>query len=60
MAWALWLAAPVVATLLAALWSWWRGRVARTPSVHETMRAHRDYLEALGRPVTGANSPDQH
>jgi hypothetical protein len=47
MAWAVWLAVPAVATVLAALWVWWRARPARTPSAHEAMQAHRDYLDAL-------------
>ncbi len=53
MAWAVWLAMPVAATVLAALWAWWRARPARTPNAHETMRAHRDYLDALVVPARG-------
>jgi hypothetical protein len=53
MAWAVWLAAPVAATALAALWAWWRGRPARTPSAHAAMQAHRDYLDALVIPARG-------
>jgi hypothetical protein len=53
MAWAAWLAVPVAATVLAALWAWWRARPARTPSAHEAMQAHRDYLDALVVPARG-------
>ena len=48
MAWALWLAVPVVVTLLAALWSWVRSRPRRLPDTAESMRAHSAYLDALG------------
>jgi hypothetical protein len=50
MAWAMWLGAPVSATLLAALWVWWRGRPQRAPTVQEAIEAHRDYLDALAGP----------
>lgn len=53
MAWALWLAAPIVLTALAATWSWWRGRPARAPGTDQAMRAHRDYLAALAVPARG-------
>lgn len=53
MAWAVWLAVPVAATVLAALWAWWRARPARTPSAREAMQAHRDYLDALVVPARG-------
>ncbi|MDT4957536.1 MAG: hypothetical protein QOF87_2668 [Pseudonocardiales bacterium] len=53
MAWAVWLAAPVAATVLAALWAWWRARPARTPSAKAAMQAHRDYLDALVVPARG-------
>jgi hypothetical protein len=53
MAWALWLASPVVATSLAALWVWWRGRPKRAPDIAEAMRQHDDYLAALVVPVRG-------
>ncbi len=59
MAWALWLAVPVVLTLLAALWTWWRGRPARTPGTSQAMAAHEQYLEALVRPARGARRTDQ-
>jgi hypothetical protein len=58
MAWALWLAAPVLVTLVAALWSWWRGRPERVPDTHEAMQAHRDYLDALVVPARGTERPD--
>jgi hypothetical protein len=51
MAWAMWLAAPVAATLLAALGVWWRGRPERAPTVQEAIQAHRDYLDALATPA---------
>jgi hypothetical protein len=53
MAWALWLAAPIVLTVLAATWSWWRGRPERTPGTDQAMRAHREYLAALVVPARG-------
>jgi hypothetical protein len=52
-AWALWLSVPVAATLLAALWTWWRARPQRAPTAQEAMRAHQDYLEALIVPARG-------
>lgn len=59
MTWALWLAAPAGATVLTALWAWWRGiraRGPRTVSTKDAMRAHQDYLDAL---VTPARSADR-
>jgi hypothetical protein len=57
MTWALWLAVPVGATTLAALWSWLRGwwarRADRPLDTEAAMRAHNDYLEALVRPARG-------
>lgn len=54
MAWVVWLAVPVAATVLAALWAWWRGRPARKLSAHEAMQAHREYLDALAVPARGS------
>jgi hypothetical protein len=54
MTWALWLAAPVAATALAALWAWWRARGSSADKKLDTveaMRAHRDYLDALTLPA---------
>lgn len=48
MSWAVWLAVPIVATLLAALWSWLRSRPRRLPDTAASMRAHSAYLDALG------------
>jgi hypothetical protein len=53
MSWALWLATPIVMTVLGATWSWWRGRPQRVPGTDEAMRAHQDYLDALVRPARG-------
>jgi hypothetical protein len=53
MAWALWLSAPVGATVLAALWAWWRARPKRPLGTDEAMQAHRDYLAALTVPARG-------
>jgi hypothetical protein len=53
MSWALWLAPPVVATVLVAMWSWWRGRPARVPESDEAIRAHQAYLDALVVPARG-------
>jgi cytochrome c-type biogenesis protein CcmH/NrfF len=47
MTWALWLAVPVAVTVLAAVFTWLRGRPRRTPGTRDTMRAHDDYLDAL-------------
>jgi hypothetical protein len=53
MAWALWLSAPVVATMAASVWGWWRARPRRRPDTPEAMRAYRDYLDALTVPARG-------
>jgi hypothetical protein len=50
-AWALWLAGPIVATALAAVWVWWRGLPARVPSPKKTMAQHQAYLDALRQPA---------
>ena len=47
MAWVLWLAGPVVATALVALWTWVRGRPARVPDSDAAIRGHQAYLDAL-------------
>lgn len=59
MAWAVWLAVPVLVTLLVAVAAWWHGRPARTPATHRAMQAHQDYLDALVRPARGAARPDE-
>jgi hypothetical protein len=46
-AWLWWLSGPVVATLLAALWSWFRGRPDPVPDTDEAMRSHAEYLAAF-------------
>ncbi|HEV7206522.1 MAG TPA: hypothetical protein VGN18_18090 [Jatrophihabitans sp.] len=56
MSWVLWLSVPVVATVLAALWSWVRSRPAPTPNTAESMQAHSEYLDAL---VQTARSKDR-
>jgi hypothetical protein len=48
MEWALWLLIPVAVTVLAALGSWLRARPRRRPTTDEAMRAHGDFLDALG------------
>jgi hypothetical protein len=53
MSWALWLLVPIGVPALAALWTWWRSRPARTPEGDEAMQAHRDYLDALVVPARG-------
>jgi cytochrome c-type biogenesis protein CcmH/NrfF len=45
--WVLWLAVPVVVTLVAAAITWLRGRPARELTTRQAMRAHDDYLDAL-------------
>ncbi len=55
--WALWLGAPVAATMLAAIWLWWCGVRARGPrrlSTRAAMREHNDYLDALVMPARNA------
>lgn len=47
MTWALWLAVPAGATLLAAAWTWLRGRPAPPPTTAQAMQAHDAYLDAL-------------
>jgi hypothetical protein len=54
--WAFWLAVPVVATLLAAAWTWLRSRPEPPLSTAEAMRAHSAYLDAL---VETARSKDR-
>lgn len=56
MAWALWLAVPIVATVVAAVGTWWsarRSRPARRTDTVDAMQAHRDYLDALTVPARG-------
>lgn len=55
MDWVLWLAGPVVVTVLAACWTWLRGRPKPAPNTAESMQAHSDYLDAL---VQTARSKD--
>jgi hypothetical protein len=55
-AWLWWLAAPVLATTLAALALWWTGRSRRPPTVRGSIRAHRRFLNALG----DAGPADRH
>ena len=52
----MWLAVPVVATLLAAAWTWLRSRPAPQLSTAEAMQAHGAYLDAL---VETARSKDR-
>lgn len=67
MGWQLWLAAPLAATLTAALLVWWQARPRPTPSVHVRVRDHHRFLDELGRhasPAEGVPSsvvlaPDQ-
>jgi hypothetical protein len=54
--WALWLAVPVVATLLAAAWTWLRARPAPPLTTTQAMEAHSAYLDAL---VETARSKDR-
>jgi hypothetical protein len=57
MAWAFWLAPPVLVTSLVAIWTWLRGRPARTPRIAEAMRGHQAYLDTLVVPARGVRSP---
>lgn len=54
-AWVLWLAGPLVATALVALFVWWRGRPARRPTTPESMQAHSEYLAALTHAPRGTH-----
>lgn len=53
MGWAVWLAVPVVVTVLAAVWAWVRSRPAPTPGTDRSMRQHADYLDALAQTARG-------
>lgn len=61
MTWALWLAVPVGATTLAAVWAWLRGwwarRRDRPLDTVAAMRAHSRYLDALAQPARSAARP---
>jgi hypothetical protein len=59
-AWALWLAGPVVATALAAVWTWWRGRPAKVPGPKRAMAEHQAYLEALRQTAVATGDAQQH
>jgi hypothetical protein len=57
--WAVWLAVPVVLTVLAgsiAWWLTWRTRPARQPTTAEAMKLHTDYLAALEHATRGSGS----
>lgn len=58
MSWALWLAVPVTATALAAVFAWWRGwlvrRAHRPLGTDEAVRAHTEFLDALVIPARHA------
>jgi hypothetical protein len=51
LSWAIWLAAPAVVTLLAALVLWWRARPEPRLRTAQTISGHRAYLEALAPAV---------
>jgi cytochrome c-type biogenesis protein CcmH/NrfF len=57
MSWALWLLAPVAVTVLAAVASWVRSRPARPPNTEQAMRAHDEFLAALGRSTRPQDRP---
>jgi hypothetical protein len=54
--WAIWLLAPVVATVLAAIGSWWRSRPKRPMTTSEAMRAHGEFLDALAEATRAQDS----
>jgi hypothetical protein len=55
MAWALWLLPTLAVPALAALWTWWRARPAKSLTSDNSMQAHRDYLDALVVPARGTH-----
>ena len=60
MAWAVWLAVPIGATILAALFTWWRGRRAARAEQLDTagsMQAHQSYLDSLVIPARSDKRP---
>ena len=63
MGWALWLAVPIGATTLAALWAWFRGwrvrRAARPLSTERSVREHGAYLDALVIPARSTVRPER-
>jgi hypothetical protein len=56
-AWAVWLSVPLLATLLAALWAWVRGRPEAPLDTEAAITAHRRYLDTLVVPARGAGPP---
>ncbi len=50
-AWAIWLAVPLVITLLVAIVVWWRARAPRPPTVNQTLAEHARYLSILGAAI---------
>ena len=56
-AWAVWLSIPLLATVLAALWAWVRGRPPAPLDTAAAIRAHQSYLEALTVPARGTARP---
>ena len=62
MAWAIWLAVPVGATALVAVWSWVRGwwarRAVRPLTTEQAMQLHADYLDALTIPARSSTRPE--
>ncbi len=62
MAWLWWLSGPVVATVVAAIWSWLRARPGKQPTTAQAMQAHGEFLDALVETARsrerGLRSPD--
>ncbi|MGI8677572.1 MAG: hypothetical protein ACR2LX_02575 [Jatrophihabitans sp.] len=56
MSWAVWLAVPVVVTVLAAGWTWLRARPEPSLDADHAIQVHSDYLDAL---VQTARSKDR-
>jgi hypothetical protein len=52
-AWAAWLSVPLLATVLAAIWTWLRGRPPAPLDTDAAIRAHQRYLDALTVPARG-------
>ncbi|SOD73195.1 hypothetical protein SAMN05892883_2484 [Jatrophihabitans sp. GAS493] len=58
-AWAIWLAAPLLITLFASLWMWWRGRARGVPAAGSAIKAHHRYLDTLSAVAASTAQPSR-